>query len=115
MKSIQEFKTEAVQYQQLTKVSEGIKDLVLESFVDVMDFEEEEYNVFWKSRDALQDLVYSVVYENYKSVIYSVDVTEDMESLIITLNFILDSCTRTFKLSETCFKFYKESLEEESD
>ena len=112
MFTTEQFKLEAKEYQKLSVIRDDIKEIVIESFVDIIEFED--HRTLFLYSEALKDLIESVVCENYKGVVHTVDIeNEYSEKLLVTLNFVLDRCTREFQLDEYDFKSFIEEKEEE--
>ena len=111
MLTIEQLKQEAKDYQKVTDTCVEFKDLVLEVFYKVIDFED--HQTFWNYREAIVDVMLSIVNENYKGIIYSLEFKDNFDNLDITLNFVYDNSVREFKLTEYDFKSYAESQEEE--
>ena len=113
MLTTKEFQDEAEAYQKVSVIRDEVKVVIVEAFADVMCHDN--HRTFFLYTEALYDLTQSVVSENYKGVIFSVNVTVNQEDLEVTLNFVYEYCVREFKLTEYDFKSYKEERDEEEN
>ena len=110
MKTVEFFKEEAVEYQRLTEIAEEVKDLLIECFTPIINFKD--HRTLYKYTDAIQDVILSIVSENYAGVIHEVDIKDSSEELEVTLDFVFDKSERTFLVCESDFKLHKEYLDE---
>ena len=109
-----DLKLEAKEYQNVSDICKEFKETLIEVSFDIIEFEKGQV-YFHRYRDALVDLIGSMVNENYKCIIYSFDIEDKHEGIDITLNFVYDHCERMFSLRDCDFEDYKEFLEEEEN